>query len=172
MKKTVRIHPPDVQIPLPNVKILTLVIPAIKPKTLMDPIRIQAKWMIGTLVEIEEGMTEEGMTKEGMIEEGIAIVIAMSFTGVGLAAEEEIHPIRIQATRMIKTLVESEEGTTEEGITITVGMNLTGVGLAAEEEIHPIHPIPTTMTSTDADAPARIATTDKTNVETAIKTDP
>jgi len=101
------------------------------PKTPMNPIRIQATRMMGTLVEIEEEITEEGMTEEGI---AIAIAVVMSLTGA----------------------------------------MLTGVGLAAEEgihhPIHPIHPIRTmTMTSTDADAPARIATID---VETAVETDP
>ena len=71
-------------------------------------------------------------------------------------------------------LIESEEGMTEEGIAIAIVMSLTGVGPAAKEEIHPIHPIHpiwTTMTSTDADAPARIATIDKIDIKTTVETD-
>ena len=93
----------------------------------MNPIRTTR--IMGTLIEIEEGMTEEGM-----IEEGIAIVIMImtSLTGVELVAKERIH-----------------------------------------HPIHLIHLIQTmTMISMDADASARITTIDKTDVKTAIETDP
>jgi len=66
----------------------------------------------------------------------------------------------------------TEEEMIEEEIAIAIVMSLTSVGLAAEEGIHHlihlIHPIQMTMTSTDADAPTRIATID---VETAVGTD-
>jgi len=85
----------------------------------------------------------------------------------------------IRTTRIMETLIGIEEGMTEEGmieegITIAIVMSLSGVGLAGEEEIHlihPIHSIRTTMTSTDTDAPTRITTTNKTDIETTVETD-
>ena len=82
---------------------------------------------------------------------------------------------------MMRTLVGIEEEMIKEGIAIVIvimmsltGVTPTGRGLVVEEgihhPIHPIHPIRMTMTSTDADAPARIATID-IETGTAVGTD-
>ena len=102
-------------------------------------------------------------------------------------SEFPMSPIQIQPTPMMRTLIEIVGGMTEEGMTeermieeeiaivivkSLTGVTLTDMGPVVEEGIHhPIYPIRMTMTSMDADAPARITTIDKTDVKTAIEID-